>query len=75
MKDEARQRNRGARDVPRVNAQQCAGCGACAKVCFRRAISFAEGDKADIVRKRCAGMDDCGRCADACGNNAIEDGR
>jgi MinD superfamily P-loop ATPase len=62
---------RAMRDLPYVNAGECAGCGNCAKVCFRRAVSFTEKDKADIFQKRCAGIDSCGRCVNACPNNAI----
>ncbi|MDR1301780.1 MAG: 4Fe-4S binding protein [Treponema sp.] len=45
-------RGRNTRDAPHVNARQCVGCGTCAKVCYRRAISFAEDDKADIFQKK-----------------------
>ncbi|MDR1230347.1 MAG: 4Fe-4S binding protein [Spirochaetaceae bacterium] len=62
----------GTRGRPRVNTRQCAGCGACAKVCYRRAISFAEDDKADIIQQRCIGIDSCGHCVDVCAHNAIE---
>jgi MinD superfamily P-loop ATPase len=58
--------------MPRVNTQHCVGCGTCAKVCYRRAISFAIDDKADIIEKRCVGIDSCGHCVAVCGNNAIE---
>jgi MinD superfamily P-loop ATPase len=66
------QRGQAMRNVPRVNARLCVGCGNCAKVCFRRAISFAEGDKADIVQQRCVGIESCGHCIGVCDNNAIE---
>ncbi|MDR1029908.1 MAG: 4Fe-4S binding protein [Treponema sp.] len=66
------QRRQNTQDALHVNAHQCVGCGTCAKVCYRKAISFAEDDKADIFQKRCIGMDSCGRCVDVCANNAIE---
>jgi MinD superfamily P-loop ATPase len=59
-------------DLPHVNVGECAGCGTCAKVCFRKAISYTEKDKADIFQKRCVGIESCGRCIDICANNAIE---
>jgi MinD superfamily P-loop ATPase len=59
-------------DLPHVNAGECVGCGTCAKVCFRKAVSFTEKYKAAIFQKRCAGIDNCGRCVNACANNAIE---
>ena len=62
-------------DLPHVNAGECVGCGTCANVCFRRAISFTEKDKADIFQKRCVGIESCGRCVTVCANNAIEVGR
>jgi MinD superfamily P-loop ATPase len=63
------------RNLPHVNTGECVGCGTCAKVCFRKAISFTEEDKAIIFQKRCAGMDSCGRCVNVCVNSAIEVGR
>ena len=53
---------------PTVYADECVGCGLCAKQCAHSAISFAgEGKqkKASIDHDKCVG---CGRCVGACRN-------
>jgi MinD superfamily P-loop ATPase len=70
MKNGERNKDAGTA-LPRVSAEKCNACGECAKVCFRKAISFDENDKAMIFRRRCVGADACGRCLNACGNEAI----
>lgn len=50
-------------------SDNCQGCGTCAKnVCFVNAIHI-ENKQAVINEKECRG---CGRCVEACPNNAIE---
>ena len=50
-----------------VNTERCEGCGACAKVCLARAISFK--NKKSVINDLCVG---CGRCVEACPHKAIE---
>ncbi|GMO40706.1 MAG: hypothetical protein Pg6C_01510 [Treponemataceae bacterium] len=59
------------RKLPSIITEKCTGCGSCAKVCFRRAISFTENKKADISAKRCIGIESCDRCVKTCSHNAI----
>lgn len=42
---------------------ECVGCGYCAKICPRRAISVPKGIRAVIDDTRCVG---CGKCAGGC---------
>jgi uncharacterized Fe-S center protein len=53
---------------PSVDKKLCVGCGACAKFCNERAISFDEQRKAGIDHDTCVG---CGRCIGACNVHAI----
>jgi len=50
-------------------SDNCQGCGTCTNnVCFVNAIHI-ENKQAVINEKECRG---CGRCVEACPNNAIE---
>jgi MinD superfamily P-loop ATPase len=61
-------------DLPQVHTENCTGCGRCAKVCYRMAISFEDDNKASIFRQRCPGIEPCGRCLDVCDHEAITTG-
>lgn len=50
-----------------IDERLCVGCGACADVCPRRAISLDSGVAAWSA-ERC---NDCGACVDACPQRAI----
>lgn len=52
---------------PRVKADACVGCGACAKICAQSAIAVTD-KKAKIDHNKCVG---CGRCIGTCPCNAI----
>lgn len=48
---------------PKINKENCVGCGMCIKSCAQHAISFDENRKADIDQNKCAG---CGQCVAVC---------
>lgn len=52
---------------PNVNKEKCQSCGACAKICNQKAISY-ENRKAKIDHEKCVG---CGRCIAICPYDAI----
>jgi uncharacterized Fe-S center protein len=54
---------------PTVVTDKCAGCGACARFCNEKAISFDAGGRAKIDSSKCVG---CGRCLGACNVHAID---
>jgi ferredoxin len=50
-----------------VDAQKCAACGACAKLCQIRAVGL-RGEKAEVTESKCLG---CGTCIKACKKGAL----
>jgi hypothetical protein len=52
---------------PRVNAENCIGCGECVEHCSQQALALAD-DKAGIDEEKCIG---CGECILICPNEAI----
>ncbi|MDR0752755.1 MAG: 4Fe-4S binding protein [Mycoplasmataceae bacterium] len=52
----------------KVNIKICIGCGGCASVCPKNAISLKKG-KSVIDLKKCIG---CGNCTNVCPTEAIE---
>jgi len=53
--------------MPRINKEECVGCGACVSVCPHGAISLVSG-KAEIDDALCV---KCGRCVQVCPHGAI----
>ena len=51
-----------------VNAQRCAACGACTKVCPLKAIHIYRGCYAYVESLICVG---CGKCARVCPTSCI----
>lgn len=58
---------RAARLRPRLSAKLCAGCGQCAEVCPRQAITPGQPPRFDL--ERCVG---CLCCAEVCPQGAIQ---
>jgi ferredoxin len=57
--------------VPRIETKQCRGCGSCVKVCYRKALSFEEDGTVSLFSRRCAGIENCGRCIEACEHGVL----
>jgi len=56
--------------TPRINIENCVGCGLCTKVCSFNAITMNEKiKKAEVVEAACRG---CGTCGAECPSGAIE---
>lgn len=53
---------------PHVDAENCVGCGTCAKNCAHGAITVTAG-KASIDHAKCVG---CGRCIGVCPTDAVQ---
>jgi heterodisulfide reductase subunit A len=57
-------------NTPRINLDECVGCGLCTKVCSFAAITLNEKTKkAELVEAACRG---CGACGAECPRGAIE---
>ncbi len=54
--------------IATVDVNLCVACGACAKVCPRKAISIFKGIHARVERDKCIG---CGLCARTCPASVI----
>lgn len=52
-----------------IYKQRCVACGACKKVCPRKALSIHRGCYAKVEADLCVG---CGICQKTCPANAIE---
>ncbi|MCZ2856386.1 MAG: CoB-CoM heterodisulfide reductase HdrA2 [Candidatus Bathyarchaeota archaeon] len=56
--------------TPRLIAENCTGCGVCAKICpFNAVFVDEESKKAEFIEAACGG---CGTCAAGCPFNAIK---
>jgi ferredoxin len=53
--------------IPRIDKEECSGCGVCVEVCPPQAISLKD-EKADIEDDLC---EECGFCAAECPVGAI----
>ncbi|MBY8992078.1 MAG: 4Fe-4S binding protein [Candidatus Lokiarchaeota archaeon] len=51
-----------------IDEDLCIGCGTCVDLCYNKAISLNDDDKAERIEEFCAG---CGVCAYHCSENAI----
>ena len=54
--------------MPKIIAENCVACGACADACHQEAITI--DDVAVIDESKCV---DCGACIDECNSDAIEE--
>ncbi|MFA6489625.1 MAG: ATP-binding protein [Candidatus Micrarchaeia archaeon] len=54
--------------VPKIDEEKCKRCGACARVCIKKAISAPEGFPPVIMPELCVG---CGACVLACPTHAL----
>lgn len=52
---------------PKINKDECVGCGACIEACAHKAIEMAD-DKAQLVGGKCK---DAWACVDVCPTGAI----
>ncbi|MDD5551946.1 MAG: 4Fe-4S binding protein [Candidatus Pacebacteria bacterium] len=55
--------------MPKINKDQCVGCGACITECPNQAIEIKEDGKAEINQEKCQ---KCGKCIEVCSVGAIE---
>ena len=58
--------------VPKLDDEKCRRCGACARVCIKKAIAAPKGVPPVITPELCVG---CGACVVACPNGALSPSR
>jgi len=58
--------------VPELDEEKCRRCGACARVCMKKAIAAPKGFPPIITRELCVG---CGACVAACPSHALAPSR